>query len=105
MNQRMKKVKLLTQTQRQDAYGKFSASATAETEIEMAISTLTGSKQNSNNTLIVNSTHLGLSIFRNISTSNQIKDGSDIYTIDYVNATRRYTMVYLNLVRGDAEQN
>ena len=68
-------------------------------KVHMAISLLSGTTANTNNTIYSSSTHTGLTKDRAITTANRIKSGSDTYTITYVNNDGRYATVFMSLVK------
>ena len=98
MNRHMRAVTLQHVTgETQDAYGAFT-STTVQLPIEMAINTIQGSKQEHSNVLTVDSTHIGITKYANISVNDEILVDGNTYTITYIIAGGRYTQVFLKLV-------
>ncbi len=75
--------------------------STFVTTIEMAVSLLTGSTINSNNVNTVNSTHIGITDYKALEKAQELRNGSDIYTIDFINGEGRKVLVYLKKVTAN----
>ena len=72
---------------------------TTDRKIHMSISLLSGTTANTNNAIYTSSIHAGLTKDKAITTANRIKNGSDTYTITYVNNDGRYSTVFMSLIK------
>ena len=66
--------------------------------IEMAVSVLTGNTITSNNIQTVNSTHLGITDYRGLAQSQILVNGTNSYSIDFINDSGRKVLVYLKRI-------
>lgn len=70
-----------------------------EKEILASISLSNGTTATTNNTIYTSSTHTALTQDRTITRNHRLKDGDNVYKIEYVNNDGRlYSVLFLSLV-------
>lgn len=71
-----------------------------EKEILASISLSNGTTANTNNTIYASSTHTALTKDRTLTRTHRLRDGQNVYKIEYVNNDGRlYSVLFLSLVQ------
>jgi len=97
MIQKMKNCIVLSPTEERDTTGEVIKTYEEVFETDIAISNNSGNTLNSNSVISVNSSHIGITNNKVIKECYKIRCGSKTYSINYVNADGRYTILYLSL--------
>jgi head-tail adaptor len=100
MHNMMKKCSLLTKTTSYDAYNKGTSTWTHSKYIFALISVRAGSTTVTNNLVATTSTHIALTISRDVTVNDRLSVNGTTYIIDYVIQGERniFTQLFLKVV-------
>ena len=92
----LKQVTVIQYTEGTDEYGQIRKNGSSEITIDMAIRVAT--QRDVNNPIYTDSTHVGISKVKTLTTKDQIRTDTELFNILYVIPSHRYTVYMLKKV-------
>lgn len=100
MKQKTKKAMVFRYTTKLNDYNEQEKVLKDTFEVEIAISTTSGTFNSGNNVKTTNSTHTGFTYSDSLRESDIIKLDEAYYSIDYINTLGRFPLLYLKQVEA-----